>query len=128
MNEKLLRMPCSNCGGRVAPRLVSKTFDRGGVRVRLSGFRALVCENCGWEYLEPGITQAVLDAANAVHRLAERSEVSRGDIFGAIEPTIAVAAAELGRRGGSARSKAKARAVRENGKKGGRPKRARNVA
>jgi len=34
--------------------------------------------------------------------------------------------AQLGRRGGSAKSKAKANASRQNGKLGGRPKKARN--
>ena len=37
-------------------------------------------------------------------------------------PSVERAAAELGRRGGRVRSEAKAAAVRENGKKGGRPR------
>jgi hypothetical protein len=37
------------------------------------------------------------------------------------EQMVSVAAAILGRRGGQVKSDAKAKAVRENGKKGGRP-------
>jgi hypothetical protein len=42
--------------------------------------------------------------------------------FGRHAPSLREAAAALGRKGGSARSEAKTAAVRENGRKGGRPK------
>ena len=44
------------------------------------------------------------------------------------EALIHLAAVEFGRRGGSATSKRKAKAVRENGKKGGRPRKKREGA
>ena len=42
--------------------------------------------------------------------------------LGEFTPAVSAAAAVMGRKGGSARSEAKTAAVRENGRKGGRPK------
>ena len=44
------------------------------------------------------------------------------------ENEMSQAAAILGRKGGKARTKAKIKAVRENGKKGGRPRKKRKAA
>jgi hypothetical protein len=37
-----------------------------------------VCERCGWEHLEPAVSKTALDAANAMHRHAELSDVTSG--------------------------------------------------
>jgi len=45
-----------------------------------------------------------------------------------IRSTVSAAAAAMGRKGGSAKSEAKAAAVRANGAKGGRPRKVKNPA
>lgn len=58
---------------------------------------------------------------------AEARERERKSFLAESDLRMKAAAAELGRRGGKARSKAKTSAVRENGKLGGRPKKVQDL-
>ncbi len=61
------------------------------------------------------------ESVNAVD-LGEVVEVVKAKDGGWVEAGVSQAAATLGRKGGSARTEAKANAAKANGKKGGRPK------
>jgi len=52
--KELMRSGCSECGGQVKRRAISQEFEREGVKVKLSGFKAWVCAQCGEIYFEPG--------------------------------------------------------------------------
>jgi YgiT-type zinc finger domain-containing protein len=49
-----LNKPCSECGGELRRRSIQKEFERRGMRVKLDGIRAWICESCGEVYFEPG--------------------------------------------------------------------------
>ena len=79
-----LRAPCSECGGPVHTRKIRQEFERGGVRVSVSGIRALVCDRCGEVYFAPGGAQALVEAANGLFALARRNRQSRGKLSAAV--------------------------------------------
>ena len=76
--------PCSNCGGKVRRKAISREFNREGVRVTVRGVRAIVCAKCGEVYFEPGAAQALLDAANALFALAKRNRQRKGQLAGVV--------------------------------------------
>ena len=79
-----LRSPCSECGGRVRPRTIKQEFEREGMRVSVSGIRALVCAKCGAVYFAPGGAQAIVEAANGLFALARQNRQSKGKLAAGI--------------------------------------------
>lgn len=76
----LAKVPCSECGGEVKPQLVTQEFEREGLRVEVSGIRALVCSQCGEIYFEPGGAQALTESVNSLFSLARRNRQHKGTI------------------------------------------------
>jgi YgiT-type zinc finger domain-containing protein len=76
--------PCSECGGELRPQAISQEFERGGVRVSVSGIRALVCERCGEIYFEPGGAQALVEAVNRLFALADTNDQHKGRLLATI--------------------------------------------
>lgn len=76
---ELMKAPCSECKGRVRRKKISQEFEKEGVKVKLSGLRAWVCEQCGEIYFEPGGADRVAQAVNSlfVLALAERQHKGR---------------------------------------------------
>jgi YgiT-type zinc finger domain-containing protein len=82
--SKELGAPCSECGGPLRTRRIKQEFEREGIRVFVSGIRALVCSRCGEVYFAPGGAQAVVEAANGLFALARRNRQSRGKLAAAV--------------------------------------------
>jgi len=78
------RAPCSECGGSIRSRVIKQEFEREGVRVSVSGIRALVCSNCGEVYFAPGGAQALVEAANGLFALARQNRQSKGKLSAAV--------------------------------------------
>jgi len=75
-----MRSPCSECGGAVRYRTITQEFEREGLRVSVSGIRALVCTKC-WEiYFEPGGAQALVEAVEGLFALARRNRQHKGKL------------------------------------------------
>lgn len=72
--------PCSECGGEVKNQIVMREFEREGVRVEVSGIRALVCQQCGEIYFAPGGAQVVVEAANSLFELARKNRQHKGKL------------------------------------------------
>jgi len=62
---------CSDCHTQTEFRLVTEEYERGGVRVRISGIPAMVCPNCGSVSFPAGVTNRIAEAANALFAVAE---------------------------------------------------------
>lgn len=77
-------VPCSQCGGRVAHDTISEEFEREGLRVEISGIRALVCTQCGETYFEPGGAQALVESADSLFALARRNRQHSGKLVAAV--------------------------------------------
>jgi len=82
--KRALGAPCSECGGSLRRRTIRQEFEREGVRVSVSGIRALVCSKCGEVYFAPGGAQALVDAANGLFALARRNRQSKGKLSAAV--------------------------------------------
>ena len=82
--RRQLRSPCSQCGSPVRVRTVKQEFEREGIRVSMSGIRALVCSKCGEIYLAPGGAQALVAAANGLFALARQNRQSKGTLAAAV--------------------------------------------
>ena len=82
--KDLMHSPCSECGGAVRYRTIAQEFEREGVRVSVSGIRALVCMRCGEVYFEPGAAQALVEAVNCMFALARRNRQRKGRLGVAI--------------------------------------------
>ena len=78
--KDLVRSPCSECGGPVRSRTITQEFEREGLRVSVSGIRALVCTKCREVYFEPGGAQALVDAVNSLFALAKRNRQHKGKL------------------------------------------------
>jgi YgiT-type zinc finger domain-containing protein len=50
----LMKLPCSECGGRLRRQAIEQEFEKEGITVKLSGVKAWVCEQCGEIYFAPG--------------------------------------------------------------------------
>jgi YgiT-type zinc finger domain-containing protein len=79
-----LRSACSTCGGPVRVRTIKQEFEREGVRISVSGIRALVCAKCGEIYFAPGGAQALVSAANGLFALARQNRQSKGKLAAAL--------------------------------------------
>ena len=55
---------CSECGAKTELREISIEFERKGVRATMSGIPAMVCPNCGEEYVPSGIASTVVDVVS----------------------------------------------------------------
>ena len=75
---------CSECGGAVRSRTITQEFEREGLRVSVSGIRALVCTKCDAVYFEPGGAQALVEAVNSLFALAKRNHQHKGKLASAI--------------------------------------------
>jgi YgiT-type zinc finger domain-containing protein len=76
--------PCSECGGELRPQAITQEFERGGVRVCVSGIRALVCARCGEVYFEPGGAQALVEAVDRLFALAGSNDQHKGRLLATI--------------------------------------------
>ncbi len=78
--KDVMHSPCSECGGAVRYRAITQEFEREGLRVSISGVRALVCSKCGEIYFEPGGAQALTEAVNCMFALAKRNRQRKGKL------------------------------------------------
>ena len=65
-----MKNPCGNCQGRLQRQEIAQDFARDGVKVRLSGLSAWVCQGCGEVYVEPEDAQKMFQAVNSLFALA----------------------------------------------------------
>jgi YgiT-type zinc finger domain-containing protein len=77
---KVISSPCSECGGRVRRKRISQEFEKEGVKVKLSGLKAWVCEQCGEIYFEPGGAEQVVRAVNSLFALALAERQHKGTL------------------------------------------------
>jgi len=70
MRKLLSEVPCTECGGQLRSKYITQEFERGGVKVKLSGISAMVCAKCGEIYFQPGGADKVAEAANSLFELA----------------------------------------------------------
>lgn len=75
--EKLMEKPCSDCGGVVRRKAVTQNFERGGVKIIISGFKTWTCISCGEVYFAPGSADKLAKAANALFALADDKNQKR---------------------------------------------------
>lgn len=68
--KDLMHSPCSECGGAVGYSTIAQEFEREGIRVSVAGIRALVCNECGEVYFEPGGTQVLVEAVDSLFAFA----------------------------------------------------------
>ncbi len=68
--KELMKSPCSECGGKLKKKTLTQVFEKEGVRVKLSGFKAWVCAQCGEIYFEPGGADKVAQAVNCLFSLS----------------------------------------------------------
>ena len=68
--RELMKSPCSECGGQLRRKTITQEFEKEGVKVKLSGFKAWVCTRCGEIYFEPGGADKVARAVNCLFSLA----------------------------------------------------------
>ena len=78
--KDLMHSPCSECGGAVRYRTITQEFEREGMRVSVSGIRALVCTKCGAVYFEPGGAQALVEAVDYLFALARKNRQHKGKL------------------------------------------------
>jgi YgiT-type zinc finger domain-containing protein len=78
--NKLMRLPCSECKGEVKRKTISQEFEKEGVKVKLSGFKAWVCSQCGEIYFEPGGAEKVAQAVNSLFALALAERQHKGKV------------------------------------------------
>jgi YgiT-type zinc finger domain-containing protein len=78
--KEFVKAPCSECRGRVRRRKISQEFEKEGVKVKLSGFSAWVCEGCGEIYFEPGGAEKVARAVNCLFALAISEGQHKGTV------------------------------------------------
>ena len=79
MNE-LMKAPCSECAGRLRRKKIVQEFEKEGVKVKLSGIKAWVCERCGEIYFEPGGADRVAQAVNSLFALAFAERQHKGRV------------------------------------------------
>ncbi len=76
---------CTNCGHATKLREISIEFERKGVRATMSGIPAMVCPNCGAEYVPGEIASDVVDtvsrAIDDTMQLLKRAELHRRELL-----------------------------------------------
>jgi YgiT-type zinc finger domain-containing protein len=78
--KELMKSPCSECQGQVKRKTITQEFEKEGVKVKLSGFKAWVCEQCGEIYFEPGGAERVVQAVNCLFGLALAERQHKGKV------------------------------------------------
>ncbi|HZG54725.1 MAG TPA: YgiT-type zinc finger protein [Pyrinomonadaceae bacterium] len=78
--KELMKLPCSECGGRLRRKAIEQKFEREGVTVKLSGVKAWVCERCGEIYFEPGGAEKVAQAVQSLFTLAFAEKQHKGNL------------------------------------------------
>ena len=78
--KSLSGAPCSECKGRVRRKKISQEFEKEGVKVKLTGLKAWVCEQCGEIYFEPGGADRVVRAVNSLFALALAERQHKGTL------------------------------------------------
>jgi YgiT-type zinc finger domain-containing protein len=76
----LIKSPCSECKGKVKRKTISQEFEKEGIKVRLSGFKAWVCQHCGEIYFEPGGAEKIVQAVNSLFALALAERQHKGTV------------------------------------------------
>jgi YgiT-type zinc finger domain-containing protein len=76
----LMEQACSECGDIIEKKLISQEFERGGIKIRLSGIKAWVCRGCGEIYFQPGGADKVVKAANCLFELALTEKQYKGTL------------------------------------------------
>lgn len=76
--RELMKAPCSECKGQVRRKTISQEFEKEGVKVKLSGFKAWVCSQCGEIYFEPGGADKVAQAVSSLFALALAERQHKG--------------------------------------------------
>ncbi len=79
--QQLMERPCSECGGAVRRKVISQEFEREGVRIKISGFKAWACTRCGEIYFEPGGADRLVQAANSLFALAVAEKQHKGKVL-----------------------------------------------
>ncbi len=78
--EELTKGPCSECGGQLRRKPITQEYERDGVTVKVSGFLAIVCARCGEIYFEPGASDRLAQAVNALFTLALAGKQHKGKV------------------------------------------------
>ena len=78
--KNLMKSPCSECGGQVKRKAITQEFEKEGIKVKLSGFKAWVCTRCGEIYFEPGGAEKVAQAVNCLFALAFAERQHKGRV------------------------------------------------
>jgi YgiT-type zinc finger domain-containing protein len=78
--KTFMRSQCSECGGQLKRKTISQEFEKEGVKVTLSGFKAWVCGRCGEIYFEPGGAEKVAQAVNCLFALALAERQHKGRV------------------------------------------------
>ncbi len=82
--DKLLQAPCSECGGSLKRKSITQEFEREGVKVKLSGFKAWVCMRCGEIYFEPGGAEKFAQAVKCLFALASVEKQHKGKVVASL--------------------------------------------
>ena len=82
--QELMKGPCSECGGQVRRKTISQEFEREGIVIKISGFKAWACSRCGEIYFEPGAADRLVQAANSLFELARVGQQHKGKLQGAL--------------------------------------------
>lgn len=82
--DKIMRAPCSECGGGLKHKSITQEFEREGVKARLSGFKAWMCQRCGEIYFEPGGAEKFAQAVNCVFALATAEKQHKGKVVASV--------------------------------------------
>ena len=82
--QQLMERPCSACGGQVRRKIISQEFEREGVKIKISGFKAWVCSRCGEIYFEPGGADRLVQAANSLFALATAEKQHKGKLVASV--------------------------------------------
>lgn len=74
--EEEKRMKCVICKqGETAPGKATVTLERGGMTLVVKRVPALVCANCGEEYVDEGTTAQLLKAADEAERAGVQVDI-----------------------------------------------------
>lgn len=72
---------CSECRGKTEMREITIKFDRKGIQALMTGIPAMVCPQCGQEYVPGTIAGDVIDTVSRtidqVEGLLKRAQVQR---------------------------------------------------
>lgn len=77
-DKGLMEHPCTECGGILENKFISREFEREGIKIRLSGLKAWVCNDCGEIYFMPGGAEKIVKAANSLFELAHTERQHKG--------------------------------------------------